>query len=395
MDPSAIIPTIALAGTGLATLDYLRHRFDGSEDRFMAVYGREDWAASNMDLILRAPEGREDELIEVFRRRVAEWASSDDPAAVGLREEVDPAARKLRLHVRQDFCVDDLYRPREGIWFDLSAHGQIRVIWNHIQHDGVGLWSTLKPLFDANAPLLAYGEVKPPPPMVPEAVAIPRTLRRLAWRGTLRKLAPKDAPLHRAFRMWDAAAVRSVKNELDAPFNLVSSALVFSEVFRRHPTTLQLTVGMTAFFPFIRARNRYSVFLCKLKRDSVAGIVRQLAKQLKNPVLNWGTASAQSYVLNRVPEKLFLKVIRYYRSQIDVLVSSLPVGTTPVQMGKIPVQVACHTPQLTLPYYVLLMGTREALHVSATSRFELGDMLQPKVLGLENASLDGVGTGSS
>jgi len=53
-----LMPTVAaLAGGGLLFRDYMRHRMKPPEDRFMAIYGSEQWEWSNMDLTIHcAPE---------------------------------------------------------------------------------------------------------------------------------------------------------------------------------------------------------------------------------------------------------------------------------------------------------------------------------------------------
>ena len=60
----------------------------------------------------------------------------------------------------------------------------------------------------------------------------------------------------------------------------------------------------------------------------------------------------------------------YYRKQIDVLISNVPVGQLPVTVGNIPSTLSCHARGLSLPYYFLMMGTRDNLHVSYTSLYD-------------------------
>ena len=64
---------------------------------------------------------------------------------------------------------------------------------------------------------------------------------------------------------------------------------------------------------------------------------------------------------------------KYFRKQIDVLIANVPVGQVPVTVGEKLVQVSCHTRELSLPYYVLLMGTRGEVHTSMTTRYKQDD----------------------
>ena len=80
-------------------------------------------------------------------------------------------------------------------------------------------------------------------------------------------------------------------------------------------------------------------------------------KKQASPVATWG-AAAQGGALNRVPNKWFMNLMQYFRKQIDVLIANVP-GQVPVTVGEKLVQVSCHIYKLSLPYYVLLMGTLE------------------------------------
>ena len=65
-----------------------------------------------------------------------------------------------------------------------------------------------------------------------------------------------------------------------------------------------------------------------------------------------------------------MNLMQYFRKQIDVLIANVPVGQVPVTVGEKLVQVSCHTRELSLPYYVLLMGTRGEVHTSMTTRYK-------------------------
>ncbi|MGF1510910.1 MAG: hypothetical protein ACFB9M_15565 [Myxococcota bacterium] len=374
MTDPLIVPSIAmLTGGGLiAAADYLKHRLRNSEDRYMAMYGREEWEASNMDLTVHFSKAIDGSFKEAFTSRLADTLERHPDSTKLLREEADLGRRKLDFREHPRISAETLLQPRHGVYFDMAIEGKIRVVWNHMQTDGVGMWNALRHLFDPNPPLVPYRQVPPPPPFVPELMALPRTARRLVWRGRLRKNAPEGA-LTRGLALWDARPLRVVKNRIREPFNLVTCGMVIGEVFARHPERDRLNVGMTAYYPFLQGRNKYGVFLCKVKRGDLKSIVQQLKKQTKNPMLNWGTSSAQSYALGRMPDQAFARLVSHYRKQVDVLVSSLPVGREKISLAGFPSVISCHPWELTLPYYFLLVGTRADLHVSFTSRYTQDD----------------------
>lgn len=370
MPDPLLLPSIAMLSGGglLAARDYLRRRLEGTEDRYMALYGKAEWEASNMDLAIHAPVEHYDDLKAEFLHRLDKKLRDPNSAKSMLREEADLGGYRLDFYENPAVKTQDLLRPRHGIYFDLDHPGRIRVVWNHMQTDGVGMWTALRDLFDPNPPLIPYREVPPPPPFLPELLALPSTARRLVWRGRLRQNMP-DVPLTRGLTTWDTRPLRTLKRQVRGSFNLLVSAVVVSQVFRRHPDRARLNVGLTAYFPFLKGRNKYGVFLCNVKRGEVASIFEQLKKQTQNEIRNWGIAAAQSYALGRMPDSAFAKLVSYYRRQIDVLISSLPVGRKPVAIGNIPTVLSCHPWELTLPYYFLLIGTRTYLDVSFTSRF--------------------------
>ncbi|MEM6730126.1 MAG: hypothetical protein AAF658_01145 [Myxococcota bacterium] len=371
MPDPLLIPSIAMLSGGgiLAARDYMKRRLRSSEDRYMAMYGKTEWHASNMDLSIHFAPEHDARIKGAFFRRLDHGMTHDPDTFRLLREEADISGHKLAFREHRMLRAQNLTEPRMGVYFDVATQGRIRVIWSHMQTDGVGMWSTLRTLFDENPPLVPYRDVPIPPPLLPELLAIPSTARRLAWRGKLRKSLESSDSLNRGLVLWDAGVIRSLNSELGGgSFNILASALAVAEVFHWHPERKKLTVGLTAYFPFLEGRNKYGVILCKVRAGSLRSIVRQIQKQTKNRLVGWGTSAAQSYALGRMPDKAFIKLISYYRRQIDVLVSSLPVGQKPITIEDTPTLISCHPFQLTLPYYFLLVGTRSELHVSYTSR---------------------------
>jgi len=372
MPDPLLLPSIAmLTGGGIvAAQDYLKRRLSSPEDRYMSLYGRSQWEASNMDLALHTAPELDGAFKSAFLARLEHRLRAAPPEATQLlREEAVDDGRRLTFVPKEQVDVDDLVRPRRGVYLDLSASARVRVVWNHMQTDGVGMWNALRELFDPNPPLVPYKDVPAPPAVLPELIALPSVARRLVWRGRLRKENGSSASLQRGLALWSSHTLRQAKKGIPGSFNLFTTALVVDRVFARHPERNRLNVGVTAYFPFLEGRNRYGVFLCKVTRGSVADIQAQLVRQTRNPVKTWGMSAAQSYALGRLPNPAFQKVVTHFRRQVDVLVSSLPVGRQPITLERIPVVVSCHPWELTLPYYFLLVGTRTELHVSFTSRF--------------------------
>lgn len=371
MPDPLLVPAVAmLTGGGfLAARDYLKRRFASTEDRYMAIYGKEEWEASNMDLAVHfAPEhdaAFKSAMLERFARRLAE-----DPEVTALfREVADVSGHRLAFRRDDALTVEETCRARRGVWFDLAESGKVRVVWNHMQTDGVGMWNALRGLFDANPALVSFRDVPRPPALVPELLALPSVARRLTWRGRLRDAGMASA-LTRGLAIWPAAPLREAKDALGVPFNLLTSAAVTDRVFARHPERDTLNVGITAHFPFLEGRNKYGVLLCRVRRGDVGAIARQLVRQTRDPMKSWGTSAAQSWALGRMPDAAFIRVVEHFRQQVDVLVSSLPVGRDPIRLDGHPAVISCHPWELTLPYYFLLVGTRDELHVSFTSRFD-------------------------
>ncbi|MBX2812133.1 MAG: hypothetical protein KTR25_09995 [Myxococcales bacterium] len=370
MPDPVVVPSIAmLTGTGLIAHDYFKKRLNSTEDRYMTLYGQKDWQGSNMDLRIRCAPKDKPSLVRHFLDRLEHRLHLGEADAAFYREEV--RFKKSRLHIERHPTIKlkDLLEPRQGAYIDLDDPAGIRLVWNHLQSDGVGMWNAVRPLFDPNPPLIPYRSVPPPPPLVPELLALPSVAQRLAWRSQLKQELPAKTTLTRGFSCWSAAHIREIKTSIGCTFNILTSALTIQEVFYRHPHREQLNVGLTAYFPFLQGRNKYGIFLCKVRRDHLPGLTEQLTRQTRSQLLNWGRSAAQAYALSRLPNRLFAQLVNYYRRQVDVLVSSLPVGREPISLGGVPTTISCHPWQLTLPYYFLLIGTRHELHVSYTSRF--------------------------
>ena len=375
--PEAFLAPSAAMLTGggvLLARDYLRYRLRGFEDRFMERFSDGDWAGNNMDLIARVPPGQGPAFKAAMLERVERLLAAGAPDLRLLREHGTFDDGQLRIVEDEQVSLQALCEPRHGLYFDLTHDDEVRIVWNHMHTDGVGMWTAIRRLFDENPPLIPYRDVPVPPPVIPELIALPSVARRLAWRGSLRREIVAERPT-RGFEVWEAAPLRALKEDLGVPFNLVASAQAVAKVFDAHPDRRALIVGLTAYFPFLEGRNKYGIFLCKVRRRGggpadVGRIARTLARQTNRPMVSWGTSAAQSYALGRMPDKVFERLITFFRQQVDVLVSSLPVGQRPITLAEMPARIACHPWYLTLPYYFLLVGTRDELHVSRTSRLE-------------------------
>ena len=369
--PSLLIPALTALSGGLLLRDYKRRRLQSPEDRYMALYGYDDWGSNNMDMRVHFDPAFDEDVKASWIRRLKVRLPTKDSMLSEVAEVVDD---ELVFH-KMPTSVDDLLRPRLGIWFDLSTPGLIHIIWNHLQVDGVGLWRELREVYDENPPLIPYRDVSAPIPIVPEIMGIPQMAKTATMRGSLHKGIDIEAGVEQHFTMWDGTKIRAFKNQCteefghSVPFNLVTAAIVAERIFSRHPAVKKLNLGLTVYFPFLESRNKYGVQMRTVKRDTLKGLVKQLMKKQASPVATWGAAAAQGYALNRVPNKWFMNLMQYFRKQIDVLIANVPVGQVPVTVGGQPVQVSCHTRELSLPYYVLLMGTRGEVHTSMTTRY--------------------------
>lgn len=370
--PSLLIPALTALSGGLLFRDYKRRRLQSPEDRYMALYGHEDWASNNMDMRVHFDPALDEEVKTSWVRRLEARLPLEDSM---LSEIAEVDGKELAFR-KVPTTVADLLRPRQGIWFDMSTPGLIHIVWNHLQVDGVGLWRELREVYDENPPLIPYRSVSAPPPIVPEIMGIPQMAKQVTIRGSLHKGIDIEIGVEQHFTMWDGEQIRAFKNRCTAefgrtaPFNLVTAAIVADRIFSRHPEVQKLNMGLTVYFPFLESRNKYGVQVRTVKRDSIQGLVLQLMKKQTSPVATWGAAAAQGYALNRVPNKWFMNLMQYFRKQIDVLIANVPVGQVPVTVGKKLVQVSCHTRELSLPYYVLLMGTRGEVHTSMTTRYK-------------------------
>ncbi|MEM7675857.1 MAG: hypothetical protein AAF449_07630, partial [Myxococcota bacterium] len=128
MPDPLLLPSIAMLSGGglLAARDYLRRRLEGTEDRYMALYGKNEWEASNMDLTIHAPPAKFEDLKAAVTRRLDQYIQSDNPKSSLLFEEADLNAKKLEFGRRPTLTVQDLLEPRRGVYFDMEKKGRIR-----------------------------------------------------------------------------------------------------------------------------------------------------------------------------------------------------------------------------------------------------------------------------
>ena len=357
------IITSSLVLLGAAVYDYKKRRFSSPEDRYMELYGRDEWESNDMDMYLRFDPEYDEQVKEMWLSRVRNELKNKD----SLFHETAELSDKGILFHRHSCTVEDLITPRQGIHFDMSKRGEIHIIWNHMQMDGVGLWNSTRLLYDENPPLIPYRDIKPPPPILPEILSLPKVAGQAMKRGSLFHAASDTLSTGQAF--WNTKTIRERKQDWNIPYNLLTSAVVAHGIFARHPKTQKLNLGLTVFFPFLKGRNRYGVIIVRVKRGSLQDIARQLQKKIPKPLVMWGNTATQAYAMERVPDAMFLRLMRYYRKQIDVLISNVPVGQNPISIDNVPVEVYCHTRGLSLPYYFLLMGTRDDIHCSYSSLF--------------------------
>lgn len=366
MDVLITILTVVLAA--IMTIAYFRQRTRNYEDRYMALYGADDWESCNMELCLSFEQDKDAEVKNAFFTRLSEYLDQLTPFGSLFHEQGCPRGNGVDYIYTPGLTTSELMAPRKGIYFNLDIPGQLNVIWNHIQSDGVRLWRSIKPLFDANAAILEFNNTSMPPAIVPELLSFPSTLWRLRLRSNVS--IAKDSSLNCGYRLWETNPIKEIKNNNQISFNIVASAMLLAELFRRHPEYRRLTVGITVAFTFLESKNQYGVITLRIKRGSFHEICDQIARRTRHPILVWGSFSVQSYLLYLTPDQLFKKLMTYFRSQIDVLISSLPCGRNPAEIDGIPIKLSCHPKELTIPYYFLLMGTGPHIHLSYTSKFD-------------------------
>ena len=237
--PSLLIPTVTALSSGLLIRDYRRRRLQSPEDRYMALYGYEDWDSNNMDMRVHF-EPSCDEAVKAFWIRRLDARLKDPDSLLSEIATVGENGKDI-VFQRVSTSVADLLKPRRGLWFDLTQRGLIHIVWNHLQVDGVGLWRELREVYDENPPLIPFRSVAVPPPVVPESLGIPQLAKQATIRGALYKQMDIEDGVEQHFTMWSGTRIRAFKDacteELGqtVPFNLVTAALVADRIFQRHP----------------------------------------------------------------------------------------------------------------------------------------------------------------
>ena len=143
--PSLLIPALTALSGGLLFRDYKRRRLQSPEDRYMAMYGHEDWGSNNMDMRVHFDVALDAEVKQTWLKRLESRLEADDSILSEVAEVVGDELVFQQVSTR----VQDLLSPRQGIWFEMSTPGLIHIIWNHPQVDGVALWRALYEVFDA------------------------------------------------------------------------------------------------------------------------------------------------------------------------------------------------------------------------------------------------------
>ena len=68
--PSLLIPALTALSGGLLFRDYKRRRLQSPEDRYMALYGHEDWGSNNMDMRVHFDPALDEEVKASWLRRL-------------------------------------------------------------------------------------------------------------------------------------------------------------------------------------------------------------------------------------------------------------------------------------------------------------------------------------
>jgi hypothetical protein len=333
-----------------------------------------------MRLCLSFDLNKDKDVKTLFQKRLVDCLNQTNPNGSLLHEKSKFNSKKIDFYYDACTTLQEFRFPRKGIYLDGDNPGSLSIIWNHIQSDGIRLWKALKPLFDNNSSILDFHKPKMPPAFWPELLSIPTTIKRLFFRYNLSP--PMSGRLHYGYKMWDTKPIKRIKGKKKVPTNVIVAALILHELFQQHAEISRLTVGLTVAFTFLNAKNQYGLITLKVRRSDFEGICNQIHRQILDPIRSWGTFSTQSYLLSFFPDWLFKKVMSYFRRQVDVLISSLPLGRKSAEINGVPIAMSCHPKELTIPYYFLLMSTGPKIHMSYTNKFEVdGDfMSQEKVL---------------
>ena len=106
----ALIPTITALGAGYALFDYKKRRFSSPEDRYMRMYGKDEWSSNDMNMYLRFDPQYDDHVKTVWKQRLDEQLQKNpepfceiaEISGVDLRYRIVPTT------------VADLLQPRNG-----------------------------------------------------------------------------------------------------------------------------------------------------------------------------------------------------------------------------------------------------------------------------------------
>ena len=173
--PSLLIPALTALSGGLLFRDYKRRRLQSPEDRYMALYGHEDWGSNNMDIRVHFDPALDEEVKASWQRRLETRLPLEDSI---LSEIAEVEGDELVFH-KVSTTVQDLLSPRQGIWFDMSqpwSHSHylepLTSRWCGTVERGCGRCTMKTP------PLIPFRSVSAPPPIVPELMGIPQMAKR-------------------------------------------------------------------------------------------------------------------------------------------------------------------------------------------------------------------------
>jgi hypothetical protein len=131
---------ITIAGIGLLVWDYFRCRTKSVEDRYMALYGRRNWDACNMELCLSFDREKDRDVKTLFQKRLSEHLDQIDPNGSLFHEK--PRLHRKGIDFYYDACttLQELGIPRKGNLYEQRSTGSTQ---HRLEPHPIGWHTTL------------------------------------------------------------------------------------------------------------------------------------------------------------------------------------------------------------------------------------------------------------
>ena len=117
MTEMILLPIVSLLTLWLLH-DYLRTRLNSVEDRYMEHYGKNDWASSNMELVLQCTPQNDKALKKRFQNAISRYLGTPEGQASLLYEVARTDREKIAYETLDLVQFFDLLQPLFTNWFD-------------------------------------------------------------------------------------------------------------------------------------------------------------------------------------------------------------------------------------------------------------------------------------